>query len=167
MSKNILSEKRKYRTPDESEIKTLYQFYKLIFDSGFSLPKKRSIMTAVLGYETWSWRVVAITEEAVKAIARNGFKKPAKELSRDHAISRAETCKKIFEREKAMELKTWWDYVFENDETTLMTNTEHHSINKHPPSKKYEINPEDSLFIDAEVAGWYQSRGREGVLLSN
>ena len=76
-------------------------------------------MTAVLGRQAWSWRVVSISEAAIKAIAKNKFNKPSNMLERDHIKTRNETYKRIF-KEK-MPFKEWWDWVWENDKTTLIT----------------------------------------------
>lgn len=155
-----LRENRKFAEPTEKKKRELYEFYELLFRSSFTEAKKRSVMTAILGYETWGWRVVGITEEAIKAIASNKFRKPSKKLARDHHRPRAETYKEIFSRK--MEFEEWWDFVWENDKTTLMTNDEHHRKNAQPISKVYPVNPSDSYFVDAEVAGWHQTQKREG-----
>lgn len=149
-----------YREPTDAEKQNYYAIYELIYDSHFSLSKKRSVITAVLGYEAWSWRVVGITEEAIKAIARNNFNKPARMLARDHHLPRVETYNKIFEIK--MPFSEWWDWIWENDKTTLMTNDEHHSKST---STIYKLDPCESYFVDAEVAGWHQTKAREGALV--
>ena len=154
---------RTYRAPTEADKKRLYEFYELLFDSHFTLSKKRSVMRAVLGYETWSWRVVGISEEAIKAIARNNFNKPVRKLARDHTKTAATTYKIAFERK--MQFEEWWNLIWENDKTILITNEEHHFINAIPINKIYPINPADSYFVDAEVAGWHQTQRREGALI--
>lgn len=62
-----------YRAPTESEKRNYYAIYELVFDSHFSASKKRSVMTAVLGYEAWSWRVVGSfsTKRRPPRIGRN------------------------------------------------------------------------------------------------
>jgi len=155
---------KEYREPTESEKRLIYTIYELLYSSHFTLPKKRTMMTAALGYETWSWRVVGITEEAIKAIARNGFNKPSRMLARDHSRPRAETYTKIFAEEK-MPFQVWWDWVWEHDQTVLMTNEEHHDPTKR--SRTYPINPAESYFVDGEVAGWYQTKAREGALVQS
>lgn len=32
-------------------------------------------------------------------------------------------------------------------------------------SKVYALDPSDNYFVDGEVAGWYQTRAREGALI--
>jgi hypothetical protein len=154
-----------YKEPTEAEKKELYKLYEIIFDSHFSLTKKRSLVTAVLSYETWSWRVVGITEEAIKVIARNNFKKPSKALARDHSPPRVETYNKVFEAK--MNFDDWWQWIWENDKTTLMTNKEHQAIKTQPTSYVYKINPSDNYFIDAGLVGWYQTKSREGAFIKD
>ena len=149
-----------YVEPTHEKKEELYRFYELIFNSSFTLTKKRSLMTSVLGYETWSWRVVGITEEAVKAIARNKFKKTTKTLARDHTLSRKDTYNRIFAEK--MNFNEWWDWIWENDKTVLMTNEEHNLIHIKQPTKIYAIEPKWSLFVDSGLIGWYQTRAREG-----
>ncbi len=160
MNAENLPAHKKYVEPTQQKKEELYKFYELIFDSTFTLPKKRSVITAVLGYETWSWRVVGITEEAVKAIARNNFNKPSRVLARDHTLSRKETYSRIFNEK--MGFNEWWDWIWENDKTILMTNEEHKVIHIQQPTKIYDIDLNLSLFVDAEVAGWHQTKAREG-----
>jgi len=118
-------------------------------------------MTSVLAYEKWSWRVVGITEEAVRVIANNNFKRPVKQLARDHTHSRAETYTKIFNGE-LMAFEEWWAWVWEHDKTILMTNNEHHS---RLVSKIYDIDWTLGLFQSAGLVGWYQTKEREGSFL--
>lgn len=175
MNVENLPEHRRYTEPTQQKKAELYKIYELLFDSSFTLPKKRSVITAVLGYETWSWRVVGITEEAIKAIAREKFNKPSRELARDHMRTRVETYSRIFNEK--MGFNEWWDWIWENDKTILMTNEEHKLIAKQRKiekdenkalqaiSKIYAIDSHLSLFVDAEVAGWHQTQAREGAFL--
>lgn len=157
---HTMKKSKEYREPSDEEKELIYRIYELIYSSHFTLPKKRSLMTAALGFETWSWRVVGITEEAIKAIARNNFNKPNKTLARDHMQPRSETYTKIF-KEK-MSLQTWWNWVWEHDKTILMTNEEHHT---QKISKIYDLDPAWGYFVDEETAGWYQTKGREGAFV--
>ena len=98
-----------YVEPTEPQKLAMYEIYKLIHSSHFSPAKKRSVMTATLGYETWSWRVVGITEEAIKAIARNNYRKPSGVLVRDHTHPRSETYKAIFDdAQTPLSFEDWW-----------------------------------------------------------
>ncbi len=152
-----------YIEPTREQIEALYKFYELIYSSHFALAKKRTLMTTVLGHEVWSWRVVAITEDAIRAIAKNKFNKPSRMLARDHNQARVETYNKIFNEK--MDLETWWDWIWINDETILMTNDEHHKKHNEPISKIYGLNPKLGFFTNAGLVGWQHAKGREGKFI--
>ena len=125
--------------PSQATKKCIYSFYILIYESNFSLAKKRSVMTAALGYEKWGWRVVGITKEAVFKIAENNFKLP-KGLQRDHRLrSRKKTYDEIFKGEK-LSFEKWWENVWKYDQTILMTAEEH--------SQKRQLTENDLIKID-------------------
>lgn len=153
-----------FRLPTQKEKRLIYEIYLLLCSSHFSHAKKRALMTAALGYETWSWRVTGITKNAVLAIAdpRNNYRKPSKTLSRDHGRPRSETYSKEFFA-KPMPIQKWWDWVWKNDATTLMTNEEHR--NPSLRSKIYPLDPTDSYFVCAEVAGWHHTIEHEGEMI--
>ena len=150
-------------TPSTAQQSLMHQFYCLIHSSGFALSKKRTLMTSVMGYEKWSWRVVGISEEAIRAIAKHGYRKPPRTLARDHVKPRAETYTKIFEGD-LMPLEEWWLWVWEHDKTVLMTNQEHTSRSI---SRVYEIDWTLGLFQCAGLAGWSQTKAKEGTFLKN
>jgi hypothetical protein len=152
---------KKFKLPTEEEKRLIYEIYVLLCRSHFSLPKKRNLMTGALGYETWSWRVTGISEDAIRAIAQNNFNKPSKLLSRDHGRPRADTySSEFFETIKSLE--DWWDWVWESDKTTLMTNDEHN--NRKVRSTIYPLDPKDNHFC-SEVVGWHHTQKHEGTMI--
>lgn len=166
--KNQPRVERKFEVPTPKQKECLYSMYLSIYAAPFTLPKKRSVMTSVLGYESWSWRVVGITKEAILAIARNGWNKPSGVLARDHSQPRVRTYNRIFEESQcpvAMPFDEWWSWIWEHDKTTLMTNEEHKKKETIPKEDIYPIDPKDGLFLDAETAGWHQTKWREGAFV--
>ncbi len=149
--------------PKLSELKSIYKFYKLIHHSQFSIAKKRTLMTAALGYECWSWRVVGITHNAVMAIASNNYKHPKKTLSRDHRKPRAKTYERLFSG-SLFPFEKWRKLVWEKDTTVLMTNEEHQSG---VVSKIYRVDYRRGLFQCSRVAGWKHSLAVEGEFVKN
>lgn len=126
-------------------------------------------MTAVLGYELWSWRVVGITTEAIRAIARNNFNKPSSMLARDHSQPRVQTYNRIFEKSQSpsvMSFDDWWNWIWEHDKTILMTNEEHKKKEVVAQKDIHPIDPQFGYFLDAETAGWHQTKGREGAFVA-
>ena len=150
-------------TPTAEQQEAIYEFYCLIYSSNFAQAKKRTLMTSVMCYEKWSWRVVGITENAVRAIARNNYNKPKKILARDHVNPRAETYSKIFSGD-LMSLHDWWSWVWERDKTVLMTNDEHHS---RAISRVFEIDTSLGLFQCAGLVGWNQTKEKEGAYVES
>lgn len=148
--------------PTMEKKKLIYEFYNLIYKSEFDMPKKRTLMTAVMGYEKWCWRVVGITKDALKAIADNGLKLPTG-LQRDHfKQSRAETYARIFQTK--LPFADWWKIVWENDETILMTKKQH--------DKHKSVNAKDIINIDYKLGyfrdasvGMHYTKKREGEFI--
>lgn len=149
--------------PSDEVKRQIYQFYKLIYESNFTFAKKKTLMTAALGMEEWSWRVVGISKNAVIEIAKNNYKKPAKKLARDHQVTRAETYAQIFGT-KEYEFNDWWNLVWENDKTTLITNEEHSS---HVISEIYPIDLGLGLFRDSGMVGWKHVLKNEGAFIKS
>ena len=145
-------------TPDSQMKELIYKFYCLIYESDFSLAKKRALLTAVMAYEQWSWRVVGITEDAIRVIARNGFRKPKHALARDHTQPRAITYTKVF-CSGLMPFEEWWNWIWTHDKTILMTNKEHNSKNV---SKVYPVDPGVGLFRSTGLVGWRHTIAIEG-----
>jgi len=148
-------------SPSDDIKRQIYQFYKLIYESKFTFAKKKTLMTAALGMELWSWRVVGISRNAIIEIAKNNFKKPARKLARDHQVTRAETYAQIFGA-KEFQFDDWWSLVWENDKTILITNDEH---NAHTVSEIYHIDLELGLFRDSGMVGWKHASKNEGAFI--
>ena len=146
--------------------KDMYNMYLSLFDSHFSERKKLNLMTAITGWEPWSWRVVGITIDAVGLVKeKKGHSSVSKELVRDHYFQgRTDTYKKILS--KRLSIEDWWSEFWNNDRTILMTKEEHskrvhESI--HTSTKDYfEIDWTLGLFSSGKVAGYSFSKIHEG-----
>ena len=104
-----------------------------------------------------------ILKTAFVEIAKNNFKKPTKKLARDHQVTRADTYAQIFGAKK-YEFNDWWNLVWENDKTTLITNDEH---NTHMVSEIYPIDLELGLFRDSGMVGWSHTLKSEGAFVKS
>lgn len=155
---------RLYREPTEAEKAKLYELYLQVFNSNFSLSKKRSVITAVLGYEVWSWRVTGISHNALLAIKFNNYRYPKNTLVRDHNPPRSVTYKKTF-GEMPLDFHDWWNTVWNGDATTLITHGEHNK--PCTLSKIYPVDVNQGLFMDKEVAGFYYTMAREGAFVQH
>ena len=152
--------------PSDEMKANMYEFYCLTYESKFSLGKKRHLMTAALGYEKWGWRVVGITKQAVLEISNNKYKLP-KGLQRDHfKKSRKETYDEIFQSKK-LSLVEWWEKVWENDETILMTKTEHQNHKKLKLDDVIKVDYKLGFFRAGGVGMLFTKRDGDYVKLLN
>ena len=150
--------------PSKNKIECMYKFYLLTYDSNFSLAKKRNIMTAVLSYELWAWRVVGISPNAVKAIAKNNFNLPIG-LQRDHwKKTRKDTFDKIFKSK--FTLDDWWKEVWENDVTLLMTKDEHHN-KLITENDCFEVDYKQGYFRNKAGPGMHFKKSFEGEFVKS
>jgi len=148
----------KIDAPSEEQRKEMYSFYVAIYESSFALSKKRSVMTAVLDFQRWSWRVVGISEEAIKLIALEDYKKPVGKLARDHSIPRSVTYSSIFQ-DSLLEFDAWWALVWENDQTVLVTHEQHRMGDR---GRIFDIDWQLGYFESGGLAGWKHTKRREG-----
>ena len=149
--------------PNENRKRLMYEFYLLTYQSDFDLTKKRHIMTSAFGYEKWCWRVIGITRQAIIRIADNSFKLP-KGLQRDHfKQSRAETFNKIFRQHHDFE--DWWNCVWENDETILMTKEEHNNHKQLDQNDVYPVDYRMGYLRNKAVVGIHFSKNTDGVFI--
>ena len=146
--------------------KDMYKMYKDLFNSHFSERKKLNLMTAITGWEPWSWRVVGITIDAVGLVKENnGHSSSARELVRDHYFQgRTETYKKMLS--KLLSFDDWWSEFWNNDRTILMTKEEHRfrTSESYSGIKKdyFEIVWQNGYFISGKVAGYLFVKKYEG-----
>ena len=110
--------------PSEELKGALYQLYIAVFKSSISENHKQKILTSILAYEPWSWRVVGISKNALKAFADYNFRYRTRAFQRDHHFqNRIITFRKMLKNRMLYE--EWWAWFWENDRTLLVTNTEH------------------------------------------
>jgi hypothetical protein len=151
--------------PTQQKKELMYKFYLLAYESNFEIAKKRHLMTAAMGYEKWCWRVVGITRQAIIEIANNDFRLP-KGLQRDHfKQSRAETFNKIFE--KKFTFDEWWQWVWDNDETILMTKDEHNKHKHLNENDVYEVDYKLGYFRNKAVVGMHFTKKTDGIFVKS
>jgi len=138
------------KEPDENRINEMFALYKDICASSFSDKKKRMLISTILGYEDWAWRVEGISKEALIRCKVNDYKRP-KGLVRDHHVcDRKETYNRLIEENLSQD--KWWKYFWERDKTRILTNEEHVNKNTSYP---------EIIEIDW-TEGYFQSRGYAG-----
>ena len=151
--------------PNQYKKELMYKFYLLAYESSFDIAKKRHLMTATMGYEKWCWRIVGITKNAIVEIACNDYKLP-KGLQRDHfKQSRAETFNKIFETKHSFE--DWYKWIWDNDETILMTKAEHNKHQQLNANDVFAIDYTLGYFRNKAVVGMHYTKKREGEFIKS
>lgn len=120
-----------------------FHAYKLICKMKIPVERKHRIMSELMaGYDD-AWKVVGITEEALRIFQSNGFSKSSKMgIQRSHIVARIETNKKMFNN-PINNCNKWWNTFLRNDKTILATSSENSTGNF---SKKYKVNPNLGLF---------------------
>ena len=91
-----------------------------------------------------AWRVVGVTENALRVFAEHDFKRASRMgVNRSHLVDRIDTYTAMLEG-PLMECEEWWDYYVDTDKTVLATSTE--NMGKGEWSKVYDIDTSLGLF---------------------
>jgi len=144
--------------PDERYLDELYEIYVSVFNSTLlSKGKKEGLIDAIFMWETWSWRVVGISFNALKKIKENDFRGKPKGLVRGHIVDRAITRQSLLER--LFERRDWWQKFWESDETEIVTREENDTGNK---STIISIDYSDGLFANSGKVGFKFRKTIEG-----
>ena len=154
-----MPELTKTKEPDEKRKKEMFKLYKNICTRSFSYNKKKMLISTILGYEDWAWRVVGISKEALIRCKRNDYNRP-KGLVRDHINERKETYKRLIEEQPSEEI--WWKYFWKRDKTRLLTSEEHININIFNPENLIKINWTEGYFQSRGYAGFNFRKSIEG-----
>ena len=134
-----------------SEKKKIYAVYLAIFALPFPLPKKTTLLTALMGGTVWSWRVVGITPSALELLAENGYRYKKGNICRAHLVARIETARKVFERRRPFSESHFFNRFWENDKTVIATRAENRT-NNGLPKKWIRINSDLGLFPSGLVS---------------
>ena len=125
--------------------KEFYNLYSQIFDSNFSLEKKKVILKALFSGEYNLMRITSISKHCYEEYKKNNFKKITKfkrtnkKFIRYQFVTLNETLKEILNRK--FEIKDFWKTIDENEKTHLIT--------------KGERDKEEYLYINIPIEGGY------------
>ena len=117
------------------------------------------LISTILGYEDWAWRVVGISKEALRICKENDYKRP-KGLVRDHENERKETYEIMIEEKLSKEI--WWKYFWERDKTRILTSEEHINVNSFNKENLIKINWKNGYFQSRGYAGFNFRKSIEG-----
>ena len=105
-----------------------YNLYEQIFDSNFSIEKKKVVLKALFSGEYCLMRITSISKQCYEEYKKNDFKKVTKfkksnkRFVRHQFVSFNETLKEILDRK--LEKKDFWKIIDENEKTHLITREE-------------------------------------------
>ena len=125
--------------------KEFYNLYSQIFDSNFSIEKKKVILKALFSGEYNLMRITSISKHCYEEYKKNNFKKVTKfkrtnkKFVRYQFVTLNETLKEILDRK--FEIKDFWKTIDENEKTHLIT--------------KGERDKEEYLYINIPIEGGY------------
>lgn len=131
----------------------------MIFDMG----RCTSILTAIMGGRTWSWRVVGITPAALQKFRDAGYKKlPGDGIQRGHIQSRFKTTAELMQPEEPLSPENFARVWIENDQTVLCAKGE----NKDSlPDFISFADVEHALFQSSKVA-WRHGKAERDFLMT-
>jgi len=125
--------------------KEFYNLYSQIFDTNFSIEKKKVILKALFSGEYNLMRITSISKHCYEEYKKNDFKKVTKfkrtnkKFVRYQFVTLNETLKEILDRK--FEIKDFWKTIDENEKTHLIT--------------KGERDKEEYLYINIPIEGGY------------
>ena len=125
--------------------KEFYNLYSQIFDTNFSIEKKKVILKALFSGEYNLMRITSISKHCYEEYKKNDFKKVTKfkrtnkKFVRYQFVTFNETLKEILDRK--FEIKDFWKTIDENEKTHLIT--------------KGERDKEEYLYINIPLEGGY------------
>lgn len=126
---------------DNEEI--IYNDYLLIKKMVSPMPRKIRILSELLGQWSESWRIVGVTEEALKVFSNYDYRCPSRiGVNRAH-INQDRSVTNTFLLSNDINFEEFWDYLKSNDVTVLSTSTENMT---NIYSKIFEIDRNLGLF---------------------
>ena len=105
-----------------------YNLYAQIFDSNFSIEKKKVVLKALFSGEYCLMRITSISKQCYEEYKKNNFKKvtkfkkPNKRFVRHQFVTLNDTLKEVLD--KKFEMKDFWKIIDENEKTHLITRGE-------------------------------------------
>ena len=121
-----------------------YHDYLLIRKMRAPTSKRYRMLGELFAVNPDAWRVVGITENALRVFAEHGFKRVSRMgINRSHMVDRIKTYTTMLEG-PLMECDEWWNFYVDTDKTILATSTE--NMGKGEWSKIYDIDTSLGLF---------------------
>jgi len=141
-----------------SFITDLHHDYLLITKMKMPVKRKARLLTELLAQYDNVWRVIGITENALKVFIDNDFNKIKRMgINRSHRVDRIKTYTHMFKNvEQNADL--WWKYFIDNDDTILATSSENMSSQF---SRVIHFNNDVFLFKNSGFTWAYRIKEKE------
>jgi len=110
----------------------MYSSFQAICNMDIDTKKKIGMMTILFSIEPNNWRVMGISENALKRFNEHKFKRVSgMGINRSHLKRRFDSYNDLMEKEAKGDFKNdfskWWEHYFKNDITYLTTSSENMS----------------------------------------
>ena len=120
-------------------------------------------MTYIFAWHPWSWRIVGMSRGAYEQLKSNEFTS-CKGIVRDHFLQdRNDTYTFMLDRQVPLDFDEWWSHFWKNDQTIMMTRTEHNQDRDNVEC--FRLNWEDGYFPCASLIGFKYRKTVEGAHL--
>lgn len=121
-----------------------YHDFLLIREMRAPTSKRYRMLGELFAVNPNAWRVIGITEAAVKVFANHNFKRVSRMgINRSHLVDRIKTYTTMLEG-PLMECDEWWNFYVDTDKTILSTSTE--NMSKGELSRVYSVDSQLGLF---------------------
>lgn len=138
----------------------LLEDYKLICQLKAPLKTKVGMLTLLFSTQPNIWRVVGITEEALKKFKEHEFKRVSKMgIHRSHIRDRFSTFQEMLEM-NIDDPEELWAFYYENDKTILATSSE----NRKNGIEKYHEVAENLLLFKSKGFAWEHAKNEISFL---
>ncbi len=129
----------------------------------FTMGLCTTILTAMMGGRSWSWRVVGITPAALQLFHNSGYKKTAGDgITRAHIQGRSKTTSELLQSERPLPTEEFARIWIENDKTVLCVRGE--NKNQLPDYVIFE-DAEHGFFPSTQIA-WRHGKMEKEYLMS-
>jgi hypothetical protein len=135
----------------QDERSKIYAVYVAIYNLPFTLQRKTTLLTALMGGAKWSWRVVGITPAALQLLAANNYRYAKGKVCRAHMVDRIDTARKMFEDARPLSEDQFFSMFWKNDKTIIATKSE--NKNGGPLPTALPIDYRRGLF-QSGLVGW-------------
>src|SRR5260370_14861473 len=128
----------------------------------FTLSHWTTIITALMGSQAWSWRVVGITHAALQAFIEQDFKHKSKQgITRAHLHPRIATAALLLAPEQPMSEAEFLETLLRHDVTVLCARGENRAS---VPEYISFANDDASLFASQKKVGWSHTKKERAFL---